>query len=81
MSIGLLMTLVGFVMAVTGRYGFDNNEIEKRKHNKHHMNYSCLFTFTTSLPPLSIESCNGYKKAWMEIVTTYSITIMDFSYL
>jgi hypothetical protein len=43
MSIGLLMTLVGFVMAVTGRYGFDNNEIEKRKHNKHHMNYSCPF--------------------------------------
>jgi hypothetical protein len=52
MSIGLLMTLVGFVMAVIGRYGFDNNEIEKRKHNKHHMNYSHAFlpSLLLSLP-------------------------------
>ena len=47
------------------------------------MNYSHAFlpSLLLLLPPLSIESCNEYKKAWMEIVTTYSITIMDFSYL
>jgi hypothetical protein len=44
----------------------DNIEIGKRKHNKPpHKLLSCLLTFIASSPPppLSIESCNGYKKA------------------
>jgi hypothetical protein len=46
----------------------DNNEIEKRKHNKPppHELLSCLFTFIASSPssppPLSIESCNEIRK-------------------
>ena len=42
MSIGLLMALVAFAKAITEDM-VDNNEIEKRKHNKHHMNYSHAF--------------------------------------
>jgi hypothetical protein len=42
MYIGLLMALVAFVRAVTEDM-VDNNEIEKRKHNKHHMKHSHAF--------------------------------------